>query len=63
MESSRANFNQVYNSAIEDFFAGSRMVAGSSQKIVPKNFEKFTENHLLRSLFLIELLACSLNLI
>ena len=58
MECSKANFNQVHNSAKEIFFAGSRMGAGD----IPSKgcFGKFTEKHLLRGLFSIKLLACIL---
>ena len=61
MESSRANFNQFHNSATEIFFAGGRMGAGG---ILSKGCSgKFAEKHLLRSLFLIKLLTCSLHII
>ena len=58
-ESLKANFDQVYNSNIDIFFAFGRMGAGGF-KVVPENFGKFTEKHLRRNLFLTKLLACSL---
>ena len=53
MESSRANFNQVRNSALRDFLCDWRMgAAGILSKVVQEKFAKFTEKHLRRRLFL-----------